>query len=67
MKMNKEQQECKYCHGDGIELQGYYASLEIKGAQRFIIAGGEGELYFEINYCPICGRRLKDENTQIKD
>lgn len=57
----KAQQECKYCHGDKKVIMGDWADITIDGAKRTITANcNEGDALLEINYCPICGRKLKD-------
>lgn len=63
MSETKEQQECPYCHGDGVVINGDYMQIEIDGQSRAIAAYGDRKAMLLINYCPMCGRKLvHDEN-----
>ena len=56
--------DCEYCHED---LDGYVKPIEKNGhayigADTIIISLGRRICVCQVNYCPMCGRRLKDGN-----
>ncbi|GKS80716.1 hypothetical protein LPAF129_04010 [Ligilactobacillus pabuli] len=57
----KQITECEYCSQE-YNIEGDYTELELNLPDRKIIAWGDGEAVLKnVNYCPMCGRRLTDE------
>lgn len=54
--MNK----CKYCHKE-YNVHGDWTDLMLNPPQREIAAFGDGEAWLEdVNFCPMCGRDLRE-------
>lgn len=53
-------QDCKYCTDEAITIHGDWTDLNVNAKERLISAWGDGEADLEINYCPVCGRKLGD-------
>jgi hypothetical protein len=58
---------CKYCEsGEGINLAtSEYVDLWMHGTE--LGASGESEAIKTINYCPMCGRGLKQRLTPAQE
>ena len=55
--------ECKYCNGEKLVIHGDYTDLVINTRERLISAWADGEANLKINYCPMCGRKLGDQDA----
>lgn len=61
MKLTKEQQNCKYCNNFyGIKEENYDLKLTIDCYNCLINADDINAITIDINYCPMCGKKLSD-------
>ncbi|UDM74973.1 hypothetical protein [Vagococcus fluvialis] len=48
--------ENEYCHGDGAWVDGNQMEVGIS----------HETAYFKINYCPMCGRNIKEQSNETQ-
>ena len=64
LKLTKQQENCPYCHGydyDGYLIKDGWLDMSIFDSNKIILRTDPASYEVPINYCPMCGRPLNEE------